>query len=207
MWVPSDSKKHSAKVKLVSNKSSSRSARLLCLSSLLLLLLLCLRLRFFSLTISLVSVSSIYLLRELGLVKLGVHCLTGKRVAVKIINREKLSQSVLEKVSQQVFFFSFFFFFFRAFVLFIFCFFFISLTILPPPFTSGILCPRQASHSSHHLTDHYSLCIRWSVKLPSWNSLSILMSWVSLMFMRIKNTCEYQNSLPPLFCFLLMPHK
>lgn len=35
----------------------------------------------------------------LGLVKLGVHCLTGKKVAVKIINREKLSQSVLEKVS------------------------------------------------------------------------------------------------------------
>ena len=34
-----------------------------------------------------------------GLVKLGVHCLTGKKVAVKIINREKLSQSVLEKVS------------------------------------------------------------------------------------------------------------
>ena len=39
----------------------------------------------------------------LGLVKLGVHCLTGKRVAVKIINREKLSQSVLEKVSQHAF--------------------------------------------------------------------------------------------------------
>lgn len=34
-----------------------------------------------------------------GLVKLGVHCLTSKKVAVKIINREKLSQSVLEKVS------------------------------------------------------------------------------------------------------------
>jgi len=36
---------------------------------------------------------------QTGLVKLGVHCLSGKKVAVKIINREKLSQSVLEKVS------------------------------------------------------------------------------------------------------------
>ncbi|KAG8192496.1 hypothetical protein JTE90_018020 [Oedothorax gibbosus] len=33
-----------------------------------------------------------------GLVKLGVHCVTGKKVAVKIINREKLSESVLLKV-------------------------------------------------------------------------------------------------------------
>ncbi|GBM60776.1 hypothetical protein AVEN_233840-1 [Araneus ventricosus] len=32
-----------------------------------------------------------------GLVKLGVHCVTGKKVAVKIINREKLSESVLLK--------------------------------------------------------------------------------------------------------------
>lgn len=35
---------------------------------------------------------------KLGLVKLGVHCTTGKTVAVKIINREKLSKSVLMKV-------------------------------------------------------------------------------------------------------------
>lgn len=35
----------------------------------------------------------------LGLVKLGVHCVTGKKVAVKIVNREKLSESVLQKVS------------------------------------------------------------------------------------------------------------
>lgn len=33
-----------------------------------------------------------------GLVKLGMHCSTGKTVAVKIINREKLSKSVLLKV-------------------------------------------------------------------------------------------------------------
>lgn len=35
---------------------------------------------------------------SLGLVKLGVHCTTGRTVAVKIINREKLSKSVLMKV-------------------------------------------------------------------------------------------------------------
>lgn len=34
----------------------------------------------------------------LGLVKLGVHCVMGKKVAIKIINREKLSESVLMKV-------------------------------------------------------------------------------------------------------------
>lgn len=33
-----------------------------------------------------------------GLVKLGLHCVTRKTVAVKIINREKLSKSVLMKV-------------------------------------------------------------------------------------------------------------
>lgn len=33
-----------------------------------------------------------------GLVRLGVHCTTRKTVAVKIINREKLSKSVLMKV-------------------------------------------------------------------------------------------------------------
>lgn len=34
-----------------------------------------------------------------GLVKLGIHCVLGKKVAIKIINREKLSESVLIKVS------------------------------------------------------------------------------------------------------------
>ena len=34
-----------------------------------------------------------------GLVKLGVHCVSGKKVAVKIVNREKLSESVLQKVN------------------------------------------------------------------------------------------------------------
>lgn len=34
-----------------------------------------------------------------GLVKLGVHCVMGRKVAIKIINREKLSESVLMKVS------------------------------------------------------------------------------------------------------------
>lgn len=34
-----------------------------------------------------------------GLVKLGVHCVLGKKVAIKIINREKLSESVLIKVT------------------------------------------------------------------------------------------------------------
>lgn len=30
--------------------------------------------------------------------KLGVHCITGQKVAIKIVNREKLSESVLMKV-------------------------------------------------------------------------------------------------------------
>lgn len=38
----------------------------------------------------------------LGLVKLGVHCVLGKKVAIKIINREKLSESVLIKVSSSI---------------------------------------------------------------------------------------------------------
>lgn len=37
-----------------------------------------------------------------GLVKLGVHCMSGKKVAIKIINREKLSESVLIKVRKQL---------------------------------------------------------------------------------------------------------
>ncbi|CAH0699517.1 unnamed protein product [Spodoptera exigua] len=36
------------------------------------------------------------------LVKLGVHCVTGKKVAIKIINREKLSESVLMKVEREI---------------------------------------------------------------------------------------------------------
>lgn len=34
-----------------------------------------------------------------GLVKLGTHYLTGEKVAIKIVNREALSESVLMKVS------------------------------------------------------------------------------------------------------------
>lgn len=34
--------------------------------------------------------------------KLGVHCVLGKKVAIKIINREKLSESVLMKVSEEM---------------------------------------------------------------------------------------------------------
>lgn len=37
-----------------------------------------------------------------GLVKLGVHCITGQKVAIKIVNREKLSESVLMKVCVRV---------------------------------------------------------------------------------------------------------
>ncbi|VDO74129.1 unnamed protein product [Schistosoma curassoni] len=37
-----------------------------------------------------------------GLVKMGVHCVTGKKVAVKIVNREKLSDSVLQKVEREI---------------------------------------------------------------------------------------------------------
>lgn len=37
-----------------------------------------------------------------GLVKLGVHCVTCQKVAIKIVNREKLSESVLMKVSLQL---------------------------------------------------------------------------------------------------------
>lgn len=39
-----------------------------------------------------------------GLVKLGVHCITGQKVAIKIVNREKLSESVLMKVRRPVLF-------------------------------------------------------------------------------------------------------
>lgn len=39
---------------------------------------------------------------QTGLVKLGVHCITAKRVAIKIVNREKLSESVLMKVEREI---------------------------------------------------------------------------------------------------------
>ncbi|KAH9424171.1 Serine/threonine-protein kinase brsk1 [Dermatophagoides pteronyssinus] len=40
--------------------------------------------------------------KMVGLVKLGVHCVTGKKVAIKIVNREKLSESVLQKVEREI---------------------------------------------------------------------------------------------------------
>ncbi|XP_070506604.1 serine/threonine-protein kinase BRSK2 isoform X4 [Chironomus tepperi] len=39
---------------------------------------------------------------QTGLVKLGVQCVSGKKVAIKIINREKLSESVLIKVEREI---------------------------------------------------------------------------------------------------------
>ncbi|XP_067135494.1 serine/threonine-protein kinase BRSK2-like isoform X1 [Centruroides vittatus] len=39
---------------------------------------------------------------QTGLVKLGIHCVTGNKVAIKIINREKLSDSVLQKVEREI---------------------------------------------------------------------------------------------------------
>jgi BR serine/threonine kinase len=36
---------------------------------------------------------------QTGLVKLGTHYKTGKEIAIKIVNREKLDESVLMKVS------------------------------------------------------------------------------------------------------------
>ena len=36
------------------------------------------------------------------MVKLGTHCVIGKKVAVKIINKEKLSESVLQKVEREI---------------------------------------------------------------------------------------------------------
>lgn len=36
------------------------------------------------------------------MVKLGVHCVTCQKVAIKIVNREKLSESVLMKVRLQL---------------------------------------------------------------------------------------------------------
>jgi BR serine/threonine kinase len=36
------------------------------------------------------------------LVKLGTHCVLGKKVAIKIINKEKLSESVLQTVEREI---------------------------------------------------------------------------------------------------------
>ncbi|XP_006893420.1 PREDICTED: serine/threonine-protein kinase BRSK2 [Elephantulus edwardii] len=42
------------------------------------------------------------LLPSTGLVKLGIHCVTCQKVAIKIVNREKLSESVLMKVEREI---------------------------------------------------------------------------------------------------------
>jgi len=39
---------------------------------------------------------------QTGLVKLGIHCITGQKVAIKIINRSKLTESVLQKVEREI---------------------------------------------------------------------------------------------------------
>lgn len=44
---------------------------------------------------------------QTGLVKLGVHHKTGKKMAIKIVNREKLNESVLMKVNMEFLFFKF----------------------------------------------------------------------------------------------------
>uniref|UniRef100_A0A1I8BP20 non-specific serine/threonine protein kinase n=1 Tax=Meloidogyne hapla TaxID=6305 RepID=A0A1I8BP20_MELHA len=36
---------------------------------------------------------------QTGLVKTGTHCVTGKKIAVKIVNKEKLNESVLQKIA------------------------------------------------------------------------------------------------------------
>ncbi|KPM07628.1 serine/threonine kinase SAD-1-like protein, partial [Sarcoptes scabiei] len=56
----------------------------------------------FSLSLSLETIPLFGSIRILGLVKLGVHCVTGKKVAIKIVNREKLSESVLQKVEREI---------------------------------------------------------------------------------------------------------
>lgn len=38
----------------------------------------------------------------IGLVKSGTHCITGRKVAVKIVNKEKLNESVLQKVEREI---------------------------------------------------------------------------------------------------------
>uniref|UniRef100_A0A3B3I6K4 BR serine/threonine kinase 2b n=1 Tax=Oryzias latipes TaxID=8090 RepID=A0A3B3I6K4_ORYLA len=39
---------------------------------------------------------------QTGLVKVGIHCVTCQKVAIKIVNREKLSESVLMKVEREI---------------------------------------------------------------------------------------------------------
>ncbi|KAI6187771.1 Protein kinase domain-containing protein [Aphelenchoides besseyi] len=39
---------------------------------------------------------------QTGLVKSGTHCITGRKVAVKIVNKEKLNESVLQKVEREI---------------------------------------------------------------------------------------------------------
>ncbi|CAI5454938.1 unnamed protein product [Caenorhabditis angaria] len=39
---------------------------------------------------------------QTGLVKTGTHCITGRKVAIKIVNKEKLSESVLQKVEREI---------------------------------------------------------------------------------------------------------
>ncbi|CAJ0575761.1 unnamed protein product, partial [Mesorhabditis spiculigera] len=37
---------------------------------------------------------------QTGLVKTGTHCISGRKVAIKIVNKEKLSESVLQKLAE-----------------------------------------------------------------------------------------------------------
>ncbi|GMR62437.1 hypothetical protein PMAYCL1PPCAC_32632, partial [Pristionchus mayeri] len=39
---------------------------------------------------------------QTGLVKTGTHCISGRKVAIKIVNKEKLSDSVLQKVEREI---------------------------------------------------------------------------------------------------------
>uniref|UniRef100_A0A914DLW6 non-specific serine/threonine protein kinase n=1 Tax=Acrobeloides nanus TaxID=290746 RepID=A0A914DLW6_9BILA len=39
---------------------------------------------------------------QTGLVKTGIHCISGRKVAVKIVNKEKLNESVLQKVEREI---------------------------------------------------------------------------------------------------------
>ncbi|CAI4225618.1 unnamed protein product [Auanema sp. JU1783] len=39
---------------------------------------------------------------QTGLVKTGTHCITGRKVAIKIVNKDKLSESVLQKVEREI---------------------------------------------------------------------------------------------------------
>uniref|UniRef100_A0A158PNJ3 non-specific serine/threonine protein kinase n=1 Tax=Anisakis simplex TaxID=6269 RepID=A0A158PNJ3_ANISI len=50
-----------------------------------------------------VIVTTVHLISRLyGLVKTGTHCITGRKVAIKIVNKEKLSESVLQKVEREI---------------------------------------------------------------------------------------------------------